>query len=88
MNKGKITLKEQINLKKELVVARNRGKVMVVPKSIERSQTKREEGIGFENHKKRNKPKKYVDLPSDKICMYYGKNRSLHNSMSTKNRND
>ena len=89
LNKEKITLKEQIsNLKKELVVARNRGKVMVVPKWIERPQTKRKEGLGFENHKKRNKPKNYVDLPCDKSCMYCGKKRSLHNSMLTKNMNN
>nr|ABH08430.1 putative integrase [Beta vulgaris] len=74
INKEKIILKEQIcSLKKELVVARNRGKIMKVPKWIEKPQTKRKEGLGFENYKKRNKTKKYVDLPSDKFCMYCGK---------------
>ena len=46
---------------------------MDVPKWIERQQTKRKKCLSFENHKKWNKPKKYVDLPSDKICMYCGK---------------
>jgi len=74
LNKEKNILKEQVcNLKKELVVARNRGKIMKVPKWIEKPQTKRKEGLGFENYKKRNKTKKYVDLPSDKFCMYCGK---------------
>ena len=46
---------------------------MVIPKWIERPRTKRKQGLGLQNHKTRNKPKKYIDLPSDKIYMYSGK---------------
>ena len=72
LNKDLITTKEQKEkLERELSMARaQRQPPKVPPKWIENAQSKRTEGLGF-NHKNSHK-KKYVDLPSVKVCFSCG----------------
>ena len=63
-------LSENLVLKKELESSRN--KLLDLVSWIQKYQNKGRDGLGF-NHKKKNKnKKKYVDLPSSKICSYCG----------------
>ncbi|XP_021723961.1 uncharacterized protein LOC110691350 [Chenopodium quinoa] len=71
-----VTKDKNESLKKDLERARNNKSAihMGVPRWISEAQTRRTEGLGF-NHKKKNsgKKKKYVELPSETVCSFFGK---------------
>jgi len=64
----------------ELHQMRNEKKLLPIPNWIKNPQTKRTEGLGFNHKKKFEKPKKRVDLPSDKVCMFCGNTGHFRNS--------
>jgi len=51
---------------------------------IDKFKNKGKDGLGF-NHKKRNKKKKYVEMPSDKFCSFCGKKGHIVTDCSSKN---
>ncbi|XP_021747445.1 uncharacterized protein LOC110713294 [Chenopodium quinoa] len=67
--------KEKLEKKLELRKERNISQ-FGIPKWIENAQTKRTEGLGFIRSKHKGK-KKYVDLPSYKVCTFCGKTGHL-----------
>ena len=65
---------EKAKLEKELDARKNRDiSQYSVPKWIEEAQVKRTEGLGYVHSKQKGKKKKYVDLPSSKVCTFCGK---------------
>ena len=86
LNDDLVTVREQKEkLEKELEIGRNSKKKepMKIPKWVESAQTKRTEGLGYV-YKKKNVKKKYVDLPSRKLCSFCGNTGHLSNTCSTK----
>lgn len=69
-----IALKENLELKEKL--SSSKEKLPYVVSRIEKVQNKGKNGLGF-NHKKHLKKKKYVDLPSNKVCSYCGNSGHL-----------
>ncbi|XP_021713456.1 uncharacterized protein LOC110681610 [Chenopodium quinoa] len=68
---------EKAKLEKELELRKERSiSQFGIPKWIENAQTKRTEGLGFIRSKHKGK-KKYVDLPSYKVCTFCGKTGHL-----------
>ncbi|XP_021743854.1 uncharacterized protein LOC110709902 [Chenopodium quinoa] len=68
---------EKAKLEKELEHRKERSiSQFGIPKWIENAQTKRTEGLGFIRSKHKGK-KKYVDLPSYKVCTFCGKTGHL-----------
>ena len=65
---------EKAKIEKELETRKNRDiSQYSVPKWIEEAQVKRTEGLGYVHAKHKGKKKKYVDLPSNKVCTFCGK---------------
>ncbi|XP_021718968.1 uncharacterized protein LOC110686665 [Chenopodium quinoa] len=68
---------EKAKVEKELELRKERSiSQFGIPKWIENAQTKRTEGLGFISSKHKGK-KKYVDLPSYKVCTFCGKTGHL-----------
>ncbi|XP_021754301.1 uncharacterized protein LOC110719605 [Chenopodium quinoa] len=68
---------EKAKLEKELEFRKERNiSQFGIPKWIENAQTKRTEGLGLIRSKHKGK-KKYVDLPSYKVCTFCGKTGHL-----------
>lgn len=72
---------ENLTLRKELESSGN--KLLDLVSWIQKYQNTGRDGLGF-NHTKKNKPKKYVDLPSDKIRSYCGNNGHIVLDCSTR----
>lgn len=76
----KNVLSENLVLKKKRGFSRNKRPDAL--SWIQKYQNKRRDGLGC-NHKKKNKKKKYVDLPSSKICSYCGNSGHIVSNCST-----
>ena len=55
---------------------------------LEKAQAKRTEGLGYVHSKDKGKKKKYVDLPSQKLCNFCGKIGHLERTCIRKLRGD
>ena len=56
-----------------------------VPAWILNAQTKRTKGLRFNYKKKKDKQNKYVELPSSKVCLFYGNTGHLKDQCSKRN---